>query len=273
MSNKIPSRKARQNFIERADTTALNEYLLNMEKLANRKGGEYKIAYDEDIAFLIDNDDEDSDVDASDALALFSGKTPDTTTTTETCGETELYVNKIELLTQNTKNKKYDILDEIEDILIDENELLYNALQTGGKHRLSYNAKDAIDGYVDIILADNKTECIHDLALRIYKKILRNKEKYHDINKKENSMIIQASNRIMELLPNDPRNTCLKEYFWEYQNIKKKYPRELQKDKIQQLNDKYAKYRDTNKLPIEWTIIAKIIRRRAKEDTNIRQTS
>lgn len=273
MFYKIPSRVARQNFLKRADVVSLDEYLMNMQKLAIKKGGEYKIAYDEDIAFLMDRDDDDDDMDASNALALFSREP--SINMTETVEETEMYVNKIERLTQNTRNKKYDIMDEIEDILIDEHELFCNSIKNNGKHKLSYNAKDAIYGFVDILLAENinQMESTHDLALRIYKKILRNKNKYHGLSKKENSMVVQASNRIMELLPKDSRNVCLKEYFWEYQNIKKNYPRELQKSKIQQLNDKYAKYRDVNKLPVEWIVIAKIIRRRAKEDVNIRQTS
>lgn len=99
MQNHIDDINSRRNFIKNASHKQLNEYLKTIEKLS-KKGGKYLEIYNADIQFILEMSDNEIS-NGSSLLGNFTRNPLDS----EVPLNTEMYVNKINDMTQNIQHK------------------------------------------------------------------------------------------------------------------------------------------------------------------------
>jgi hypothetical protein len=94
--NKIFDKKYRERFLRVADTSTLNTYLKQMEKLS-KKGGRYLEIYNSDIDYIVNNDT----VEFGSLINHIGGKDSSLTETERVC-DTIGYIDKLQNITSNT---------------------------------------------------------------------------------------------------------------------------------------------------------------------------
>lgn len=104
MEHKWADRNYRINFINNADFKTLNKYLKNLETLS-KKGGPYLKLYNEDINYILNNDDNNNETE-NDTINIFFGNKHNNNTDMPTCNNTEAIMHNINLITQNVMMKQ-----------------------------------------------------------------------------------------------------------------------------------------------------------------------
>ena len=226
-NNRIFDDMYRENFMKTADPMSLNEYIKNMSKLAQRKGGRFMEIYNKDLDYLVNINDTQYQ-DGGDLSTLFSQipkkqqvNEQHNNTMTEVC-DTEAYIGRINNLTKNSycniTTQNTGICDNTCDARFQELETIKRVLNPDCK-AMNLNHVKAIRKFIDIIMccgdlfASNEYEPLRTIYFKDLSKVITKNDAY----------VKEAFSYLTKILQNE-KNKLSEAFMQDYAALRKAKP-------------------------------------------------
>lgn len=205
-TNRIFDDKYRENFLRNSDPLALNDYLKNMERLS-RKGGKYLEMYNKDMIFLLELNDTVFQ-DGGNIGSIFSRSQTKSNTqeqtpiVTEQPCDTEVYIGRINNITNKIVQSTNTDLEIIKKALIDNSD--YN------------NKKKAIIKFIDTIMHQDSVfiKEYDDIRIKYIKEL-------SNLIAKNNDYMKEAFVYLTKILQTN-KNIISEEFMKDYINLRNK---------------------------------------------------